>query len=272
MQRVRRPPHQAQAADLGDATAAPQPGDHAGRRVPVGLQRAAAEVGHDVLGEHPGLPDRVLRGRRGEHLRVLVGEGGAAGEVGDGRAVAGREHVRAPDDLQHRRAADLPGALQGQVGPLEQRVRPGAGGEDDGVGRDDGAVGEAHFAVEGRGEPGADPHLDAAAREAAVHARGRRFGDLGHDPPGGLDEHPAQLGRVHTDLLRGPAAEVLELAERLHPGEPATDDDEGQQPRAAHDVGRRHRHHGRGGVEAGEDVVAQRGGVADGPERQPARG
>ena len=66
-------------------------------------------------------------------------------------------------------------------------------------------------------------------------------------------------------MAGGAPRHVLELAEHLEAGEPAADDREGEQAAALGEVGRRG-----GGVEAGQDVLAQGERVGHRAERQRA--
>jgi len=108
---------------------------------------------------------------------------------------------------------------------------------------------------------GVEVDLDAAGGESFGAVAGLGGAELGQQPGPGVDQHPVGGLKVGAVAAGGVAGEVFELAEGFDPGVAAADDGEGQQPASPGGVGG-----GRGLLETGQNVVAQRDGVVDGAE------
>ena len=108
-----------------------------------------------------------------------------------------------------------------------KRRRPHPRGPHHGRGGDRGAVAEADGAVLDRDESRVRPDLDAALAEPVGRVRRERAIELRQDPVRGLDHDPPHIvrdpGRIRGE---GGPREVLELTDRLDPGEPGPDEDE----------------------------------------------
>ena len=229
----------------------------------VGLQRhtvlvPGGEDGHEVVGQQLGLTHRVLGGGGAGGLGVL------GGQVRDGGAVAG-----GPGSLDRRAVArhleggqrgDTAAGVDGQVGGgLQHRGGLDAGGPYDGVGVELGAVGQDDVAVDAGVEEGVEPHVDATLAQLLEPVAGELLGELGQDAARALDEDEADVALLDgRDGAHGRACHVLELGDGLDAREASSDEDEGEQAPAALGVP------GGGGVlDAGEDPVAQGGGLLD---------
>ncbi|CAM5632039.1 hypothetical protein SAURM35S_07714 [Streptomyces aurantiogriseus] len=137
-----------------------------------------------------------------------------------------------------------------------------AGGPHDRTGREAGAVAEDGDAVGAGLQAGAQADVDVAAAQFADRVAAHVLADLRKDPVGGLDEDPFHvLGLDVVVVARGVAGHVLQLAERLHAGEAAADEDEGEGGVADRGVAG-----GGGDVHLFDDVVAQADGLFDGLE------
>lgn len=102
--------------------------------------------------------------------------------------------------------------------------------------------------------------LDAALLELLDGVDAEPRAHLGHDPAGGLDQHPVHVGLLEALVVpQRVAGHVLQLRQRLDAREAAADDDEAQQPLAQLRVVR-----AGGLVEPRQHVVAQVDGLADG--------
>ena len=113
--------------------------------------------------------------------------------------------------------------------------------------------------MRGRGKPGVQPHVDAAPPQRAQRPLAEPLIQLGQDPAGRLDQHPAQFGRVQRRVEpHRLVGEPLQLGQRLDPGEPAADDDEPERGRTDGRIAGRRRH-----GELAEHVVAQMHRLAD---------
>src|SRR5207244_6560430 len=100
-------------------------------------------------------------------------------------------------------------------------------GPDDRVAVELGAVGEHHVPVLERLGQRVQVHLDAALLQLHHRVHTQALAHLGQNPPGRLDQHPAQVARV--DVLVVPGGEpghVLQLGQRLDAGETTTDEGE----------------------------------------------
>ncbi len=103
------------------------------------------------------------------------------------------------------------------------------------------------------------PHVDAPPLQHAQRPLAGPLIQLGQDPAGRLDQHPAQLARVQRWVeSRGLVGQPLQLGQRLDPGEPAAEDDERERGRTEGRMAGRLCH-----GELAEHVVAQMHCLAD---------
>ncbi len=185
------------------------------------------ELGSDVVGDGLALPDRVLRGHRAD----------STGRVGHRGAIA--ERPDAVHSLHAHRLVDRDASVVAdRNAELAQAwVGGDAGCPDDGAGRDRLARGEQDAAIVNGLQPGAQPHVDAAAADLAQRPLGEVGVSLGQDPVLGLDDHPVHALQPRPWIaLDRVDREVLELGECFEARVAGADEDEGQQFAAAYRV------------------------------------
>lgn len=242
--------------DLCDTLVESEGRDRTGVFVGVGLQRFAAQGVRDVVAEHLGLAQGVLR--VGGALRPGFGRG----DVGDCGGVACGPRVRGALDRQLGGALQPAALIKWQVGRGEDRVGFDAGRPDDRTGREAGAVAEDGDAVRAGLQAGVQAYVDVAAAQFGDGVAAHVLADLGQDAVRGLDEDPLHvLGADVVVVARGVAGHVLEFAERLDAGVSAADEDEGEGRVADRGVAG-----GGGDVHLLDDVVTQADGLFDGLE------
>ena len=244
-------PARSNPSGLGDGVAAAEVDDEPEVAVAVVAGGSSGEARRDVVGGHRCLAGGVLRGGR-------AGRAGAGGEVGHGRGVAEREHLRAPG---HREVGpdDQPAVLGRGVEVPHERAGRDAGGPDQGRGGETASVGERHGLVVRGGQARHEIDVDPAGLEHPPRVVAETVAHAGQEPVVVLHDVPLHERRVETgEPPRERGGHQLHVRRGLDPRVAPAHDDEAAPPRTLVGVGG-----GVGDLELGQHVIAQERGLGE---------
>ncbi len=239
------PATQLHPVHVGHALVEPERGDAAGVLVLVRCDRQATEIRKNVVREHPGLADRVLRGGAGRGALTLR-------EVRNRGAVTRRPCLLDTVDLEEGRRLDTAPLVKRKVGVGKKRVRLDPGGPDNGLGVELLAAVENNMTIDETLHPGVYFHFNTAVFELLQRVQAHRRRNFGKYPPARLDHYPAHVRRRELGIeTTGVARHILKLGNGLDTSEPAADEHKGERstPQLGIIAGRR-------GVHSFDDLVS----------------